>query len=138
MPLALVGGSLSTYAPAFSNDDKLLCVPCGAAVKLYSVRTGEQVGLLAGASDSAVAAAASSASPAAAADTTSVRADGSHAGHTRTITGVMPHPTNRVQLYTASLDGSVKLWDLYDQVRSAAVQRHRGAECRIVHAHTDL
>ena len=123
--MPLVGGSLSTYAPAFSNDDKLLCVPCGAAVKLFSVRTGEAVGVLAGADNAAAAATAPAAEASAAGSAASVRADGSHAGHTRTVTAVMPHPSNRVQLYTASLDGTVKLWDLYDQVRT---RRHNAPE----------
>lgn len=118
--MPLVGGSLSSYAPAFSNDDKLLCVPCGTAVKLFSVRTGEAVGVLAGAEPAAASgavAAAAESTAASSAAAAAVRADGSHAGHTRTVTAVMPHPSNRVQLYTASLDGTVKLWDLYDQVR---------------------
>jgi len=121
----LVGGSVCTYASCFSNDDKLLCLPCGNSVKLISARTGNQVGLLPGqdegedemqltaqmddGSQAASSIKSNAASPSA------LRSLPSHAGHRGLVTTVFPHPTNRVQLYTASLDGTIKLWDLYDQ-----------------------
>ena len=113
---SLVGGSLASYPPCFSGDDKLLCVPCESSVKLFSTATGEQVGCLAGlpiGSDP---------------DLKRKNEDGSLAGHTRTVTCVMAHPSNRVQVYTASLDGTMKLWDLYDQTCVATYPIKIGGE----------
>lgn len=113
----LVAGSLTSYAPCFSGDDKLLCVPCASSVKLYSVSTGEQVGCL-------------QSSPIGSDPDSNLAAnhDGSLAGHTRTVTCVIAHPSNRVQVYTASLDGTMKLWDLYDQTCVATYPIKIGGE----------
>lgn len=37
-------------------------------------------------------------------------------GHTNKITRVILNPKNHLQLYTASLDGTIKLWDYNDDI----------------------
>lgn len=37
-------------------------------------------------------------------------------GHSDTVTSVMLNPKNSLQLYSASLDGTIKLWDFNDAV----------------------
>lgn len=39
---------------------------------------------------------------------------GSLEGHTSTVVGVVPNPSNHLQVYSASHDGTVKLWDFYE------------------------
>lgn len=76
------GGNLARYFSCFSPDGKILFLCVVSQVKMYSVASGEQVGVL--------------------------------RGHTAAVTGVMPNPKNSLQVYTASHDGSVRVWDFYE------------------------
>lgn len=62
----------------------------GSSVKICSVATGSAVKMLSKA--------------------------GSPDAHTDQITRVFLNPRNPLQLYTASLDGTIKLWDYNDDV----------------------
>ncbi|KAI7867574.1 quinon protein alcohol dehydrogenase-like superfamily [Spinellus fusiger] len=62
----------------------------GACIKIYSVATGAVVKVL-------------SRSP-------------SMGGHTARVTRVLLNPRNPMQLYSASMDGTIKLWDYNDEI----------------------
>lgn len=71
----------------------------GTSVRIYSVATGKVVSTLSSTSVS------SSSSRLARGD-----------GHTDTITATIVNPENPFQLLTASLDGTIKIWDYLDAV----------------------
>ncbi len=77
-----VAGNLSLFPLLFSADGKLLFCCVANAVKIFSVKTGEQVVAL--------------------------------MGHSDTVTGVVMNPSNPLQVITASLDGTMRIWDYYD------------------------
>ncbi|KAG1472336.1 hypothetical protein G6F56_001597 [Rhizopus delemar] len=84
-----VGGNISRYPVEFTKDSKYFFSSVGSSVKVYSMATGAVVKVL-------------SQTP-----TT---------GHSAEITCVMLNPKNPLQLYTASLDGTIKLWDYNDNI----------------------
>lgn len=71
----------------------------GSSVKIHSRLTGEVVSTL------------SARDPGSQGTTQSKRLD---VVHTAKITGIALHPLNQLQLITASLDGTVKVWDFLD------------------------
>ncbi|KAI8982312.1 hypothetical protein BDF20DRAFT_912490 [Mycotypha africana] len=83
-------GNISEYPIEFTKDSKYFFSSVGSCVKIYSVATGAVVKVL-------------SQSP-------------SLGGHLDTITRVILNPKNHLQLYTASLDGTIKLWDYNDDI----------------------
>ena len=42
-------------------------------------------------------------------------------GHTLLVTGVITHPLNSLQIISASLDGTLRIWDFYDNVSLATI-----------------
>ncbi|RXM37291.1 WD repeat-containing protein 75 [Acipenser ruthenus] len=37
-------------------------------------------------------------------------------GHTNLVTGIALNPTNHLQVYSCSVDGTIKLWDFTDSI----------------------
>ncbi|KAI8388924.1 WD40-repeat-containing domain protein [Radiomyces spectabilis] len=86
----VAGGKISEYPIVFTKDSKYFFSCVGSCIKVFSVATGAIVKVL-------------SKSPAL-------------GGHSRQITGIMLNPKNPLQLYSCSLDGTIKLWDFSDEV----------------------
>ncbi|KAI9013838.1 quinon protein alcohol dehydrogenase-like superfamily [Phycomyces nitens] len=84
------GGNISEFPFEFTKDSKYFFSCVGSCVKVYSVATGAVVKVL-------------SRSPAS-------------GGHNGKITRVILNPKNPMQLYSASLDGTIKLWDYNDEI----------------------
>ncbi|KAL7312542.1 NET1-associated nuclear protein 1 [Mucor circinelloides] len=84
------GGNISEYPVEFTKDSKYFFSSVGSCVKIFSMATGAVVKVL-------------SQSPAT-------------GGHSNKITRVILNPKNHLQLYTASLDGTIKLWDYNDDI----------------------
>lgn len=84
------GGNISQYPIEFTKDSKYFFSSVGNCVKIFSMATGAVVKVL-------------SQSPAT-------------GGHRNQITRVILNPKNHLQLYTASLDGTIKLWDYNDDI----------------------
>ncbi|KAG0222065.1 hypothetical protein BGW41_006223, partial [Actinomortierella wolfii] len=79
---------LSDYPVVFTKDSNYFFSCNSKSIRILSVETGQAVRVL----------------------STSV-AEG---GHSDTVTGVMLNPRNSLQLYSCSLDGTIKLWDFND------------------------
>ncbi|TFY82077.1 hypothetical protein EWM64_g1935 [Hericium alpestre] len=92
--VSLTESSASRHPPVFTKDGSYFFSIVGSSVKIYSSSTGQIVSTL-------------SAAPAG----SSV---GSSNGHTDLITSAVLNPHNAFQLITASLDGSIKVWDFLD------------------------
>ncbi|KAG0175655.1 WD repeat-containing protein 75 [Apophysomyces sp. BC1015] len=84
------GGNISEYPVEFTKDSKYFFSCVGTCIKIYNVATGAVVKVL-------------SRSPAA-------------GGHSSKVIRVTLNPKNPLQLYSASLDGTIKLWDYNDEV----------------------
>ncbi|OAD67237.1 hypothetical protein PHYBLDRAFT_85784 [Phycomyces blakesleeanus NRRL 1555(-)] len=84
------GGNISEFPFEFTKDSKYFFSCVGSCVKVFSVATGAVVKVL-------------SRSPAS-------------GGHNSKITRVILNPKNPMQLYSASLDGTIKLWDYNDEI----------------------
>ncbi|CEP07902.1 hypothetical protein [Parasitella parasitica] len=84
------GGNISEYPVEFTRDSKYFFSSVGSCVKIFSMATGAIVKVL-------------SQSPAS-------------GGHSNQITRVVLNPKNHLQLFTASLDGTIKLWDFNDDI----------------------
>ncbi|OBZ86761.1 WD repeat-containing protein 75 [Choanephora cucurbitarum] len=84
------GGNISQYPVEFTKDSKYLFSAVGSNVKIYSMATGAVVKVI----------------------SQSVASG----GHNNKITCVVLNPKNPLQLYTASLDGTIKLWDYNDDI----------------------
>ncbi|KAG1180586.1 hypothetical protein G6F70_000578 [Rhizopus microsporus] len=84
------GGNISQYPVEFTKDSKYFFTSVHSSVKVYSMATGAVVKVL-------------SQSPLT-------------GGHSDKITCVILNPKNHLQLYTASLDGTIKLWDYNDNI----------------------
>ncbi|RUS16393.1 WD40-repeat-containing domain protein [Endogone sp. FLAS-F59071] len=84
------GGFLSNYPVEFTKDSNYFFCCASTCIKIYSVATGEIVRTL-------------SSSP-------------NEGGHSNLVTCVMLNPKNALQLLSASLDGTVKLWDFNDSI----------------------
>ncbi|KAJ3374548.1 WD repeat-containing protein 75 [Allomyces arbusculus] len=84
----VVGGQLSAHPPLFTADSAhFLCI-ASSSIKLFSVRTGQQLRVL---------------SPP------------DHAqSHQGNVTALALSPKNPLQVYSASVDGTVRLWDIND------------------------
>lgn len=78
------GGSVSTYPPVFSADERYLFCCSGNDVKVVSLTTSESVRLL--------------------------------QAHTDTVTALAANPNNSLQLFSGSLDGTIRLWDFSDGI----------------------
>ncbi|KAI7860103.1 WD40-repeat-containing domain protein [Circinella umbellata] len=84
------GGKISDYPIVFTKDSRYLFACTGSSIKIYSVATGAALKVLS--------------------------KTGSTGGHTKMVTNVALNPKNPMQLYSASLDGTIKLWDYNDDV----------------------
>ncbi|KAF7726185.1 WD repeat-containing protein 75 [Apophysomyces ossiformis] len=84
------GGKISEYPVEFTKDSKYFFSCVGTCIKIYNVATGAVVKVL-------------SRSPQA-------------GGHSHKVIRVMLNPKNPLQLYSASLDGTIKLWDYNDEI----------------------
>ncbi|KAF9086715.1 hypothetical protein BGX23_008634 [Mortierella sp. AD031] len=81
---------LSDYPVVFTSDSNYFFSCNGKSIRIISVETGQVVRML----------------------STSVE----EGGHSNTVTCVMLNPKNSLQLYSASLDGTIKLWDFNDAI----------------------
>ncbi|KAI8137418.1 WD40-repeat-containing domain protein [Fennellomyces sp. T-0311] len=84
------GGKISEYPIVFTKDSRYVFACTGSSIKIYSVATGAALKVLS--------------------------KTGSIGGHTKAVTNVALNPKNAMQLYSSSLDGSLKLWDYNDDV----------------------
>ncbi|KAF9953677.1 hypothetical protein BGZ65_004522, partial [Modicella reniformis] len=80
---------LSDYPVVFTSDSNYFFSCNAKTIRILSVETGQVVRVLSSADEG---------------------------GHTDTVTSVMLNPRNLLQLYSASLDGTIKLWDFNDAV----------------------
>jgi WD40 repeat protein len=84
----VVGGQLSSHPPLFTADSAhFLCI-ASSSIKLFSVRTGQQLRVI---------------SP-----------PDHHQSHTANVTSLALSPKNPLQVYSSSVDGSIRLWDIND------------------------
>ncbi|KAI9475978.1 MAG: WD40-repeat-containing domain protein [Benjaminiella poitrasii] len=83
-------GNISEYPIEFTKDSKYFFSSIGSCVKIFSTATGAIVKVLSQSSNLG--------------------------GHSNKITRVILNPKNHLQLYTASLDGTIKLWDYNDDI----------------------
>ncbi|KAG9047512.1 hypothetical protein FS837_002097 [Tulasnella sp. UAMH 9824] len=81
------------HSAVFSNDGQYFFVPSGSSIKVYAAETLKVVSTLSPLRSSS----APSLSPA--------------SPHTDLVTSLLLNPTNPLQLYSASLDGTIKVWD---------------------------
>ncbi|KAG0031342.1 hypothetical protein BGZ81_001370 [Podila clonocystis] len=81
---------LSDYPVVFTSDSNYFFSCNSKSIRILSVETGQVVRIL----------------------SSSVQ----EGGHSDTVTSVMLNPKNSLQLYSASLDGTIKLWDFNDAV----------------------
>ncbi|KAF9173385.1 hypothetical protein BGX21_002483 [Mortierella sp. AD011] len=81
---------LSDYPVVFTSDSNYFFSCNGKSIRILSVETGQVVRILSASSE--------------------------EGGHSDTVTSVMLNPKNPLQLYSASLDGTIKLWDFNDAV----------------------
>ncbi|KAI8985848.1 WD40-repeat-containing domain protein [Pilobolus umbonatus] len=89
-PFKNAGGNISTYPIVFTKDSKYFFNSVGSTINVYSVATGAVVKVLSQSVDKG--------------------------SHKDTITRVLLNPKNSLQLYSASLDGTIKLWDYSDDI----------------------
>ncbi|EJD52221.1 WD40 repeat-like protein [Auricularia subglabra TFB-10046 SS5] len=94
----LTESSVSNHPPVYTQDAKYFFTVVSSTVKVYSVATGQVVSTLSASSNGP----SSSTTPS------------TDSGHRRAITSIILHPSNPLQLVTASLDGSIKIWDFLD------------------------
>lgn len=81
---------LSDYPVVFTSDSNYFFSCNAKTIRVLSVETGQVVRVLSSSAE--------------------------EGGHKDTVTGVMLNPRNLLQLYSASLDGTIKLWDFNDAV----------------------
>ncbi|KAF9923543.1 WD repeat-containing protein 75 [Linnemannia zychae] len=81
---------LSDYPVVFTSDSNYFFSCSGKSIRIISVETGQVVRILSNSVE--------------------------EGGHSNTVTCVMLNPSNSLQLYSASLDGTIKLWDFNDAV----------------------
>jgi len=81
---------LSDYPVVFTSDSNYFFSCNAKTIRILSVETGQVVRVLSSSAE--------------------------EGGHTDTVTSVMINPKNLLQLYSASLDGTIKLWDFNDAV----------------------
>ncbi|KAG2174669.1 hypothetical protein INT44_006933 [Umbelopsis vinacea] len=85
-----LAGVLSRFPIVFTKDSKYFFCCVSNTIKIYNVTSGEVVKTL---STSAL-----------------------QGGHRDTVTALCLNPKNPLQLYSASLDGTIKLWDYNDNI----------------------
>ncbi|KAI8093755.1 WD40-repeat-containing domain protein [Halteromyces radiatus] len=85
-----IGGNISQSPIEFTKDSKYFFSGVGSAIKIFSIATGAAVKVLSRSSG-----------------------EGSHRDK---VTAVFLNPKNPLQLFSASLDGTIKLWDYNDEV----------------------
>lgn len=76
-----VGGCLARFSPSFSADGKIVFICVKNDIKLLSVVTAQQVGVL--------------------------------KGHKGTVVGIAENLANKMQIFSASHDGTIRSWDFY-------------------------
>ncbi|KAG0242251.1 hypothetical protein BGX31_000413 [Mortierella sp. GBA43] len=81
---------LSDYPVVFTSDSNYFFSCNAKSIRVLSVETGQVVRVLSSSAE--------------------------EGGHKDTVTSVMLNPRNLLQLYSASLDGTIKLWDFNDAV----------------------
>lgn len=81
---------LSDYPVVFTSDSNYFFSCNAKTIRVLSVETGQVVRVLSSSTE--------------------------EGGHKDTVTSVMLNPKNLLQLYSASLDGTIKLWDFNDAV----------------------
>lgn len=81
---------LSDYPVVFTTDSNYFFSCNAKTIRIISVETGQVVRILSASTE--------------------------EGGHADTITCVMLNPKNSLQLYSASLDGTIKLWDFNDAI----------------------
>ncbi|KAF9936435.1 hypothetical protein BGZ67_002382 [Mortierella alpina] len=81
---------LSDYPVVFTSDSNYFFSCNARTIRILSVETGQVVRILSNSIE-----------------------DG---GHSDTVTSVMLNPKNSLQLYSGSLDGTIKLWDFNDAI----------------------
>lgn len=81
---------LSDYPVVFTTDSNYFFSCNAKTIRIISVETGQVVRILS--------------------------ASVEEGGHSNTVTCVMLNPKNSLQLYSASLDGTIKLWDFNDAI----------------------
>ncbi|KAI7901524.1 quinon protein alcohol dehydrogenase-like superfamily [Cokeromyces recurvatus] len=99
-------GNISEYPIEFTKDSKYFFSSTGSCVKIFSTATGAIVKSL-------------SQSPAL-------------GGHSKKITRVILNPKNHLQLYTASLDGTIKLWDYNDDILLKTYNVNAPIQCMVM------
>ncbi|KAL7752163.1 NET1-associated nuclear protein 1 [Sorochytrium milnesiophthora] len=82
------GGQLSAHPPVFTADSEYFLCAAASQINLFSVQTAQLVRTL---------------SP-----------QNHENSHTRNVTSIILNPMNTLQVYSASLDGSIRLWDIND------------------------
>ncbi|KAF8061314.1 ycf24 [Scenedesmus sp. PABB004] len=85
MPLA--GGLVTRRPLCFSSDGRLLLAPCGADIRVYSARSGDQLATL--------------------------------RGHAAEVTAVVQEPGGARTFLSASLDGTLRQWDVEEGTNTA-------------------
>ncbi|KAI9307908.1 WD40-repeat-containing domain protein [Cunninghamella echinulata] len=85
-----IGGDMSQCPVEFTKDSKYFFSGVGSTIKIYSIQTGSVVKVLSKPS-----------------------VEGAHQDK---VTMVLLNPKNHLQLLSASLDGTIKLWDYNDEV----------------------
>ncbi|OAQ26127.1 WD40 repeat-like protein [Linnemannia elongata AG-77] len=81
---------LSDYPVVFTTDSNYFFSCNAKTIRIISVETGQVVRILSASTE--------------------------EGGHADTVTCVMLNPKNSLQLYSASLDGTIKLWDFNDAI----------------------
>ncbi|KAG8956137.1 hypothetical protein FRC03_010903 [Tulasnella sp. 419] len=94
----LTDAVMTNHPAVFSKDSKYFFLPSASSVKIHSTATREVVSTLSATNPSSLHSASTS---------TSTAFD----GHKDIITSIALNPHNPYQLYTASLDGCIKIWD---------------------------
>ncbi|KAG9005350.1 hypothetical protein FRB90_010426 [Tulasnella sp. 427] len=91
--LPLANEEQAGHSAVFSKDGQYFFVPSGSSIKIYSVETLRVVSTL---------------SPLRSLSTST---NSPSPSHTDLVTSVLLNPSNPLQLYSASLDGTIKTWD---------------------------
>lgn len=81
---------LSDYPVVFTTDSNYFFSCNAKTIRIISVETGQVVRILSASTE--------------------------EGGHADTVTCVMLNPKNSLQLYSTSLDGTIKLWDFNDAI----------------------
>ncbi|KAJ3104951.1 hypothetical protein HDU97_008699 [Phlyctochytrium planicorne] len=83
----LAGGATARCPPVFTLDSKYFLIAVSTHIKMFSILTGQLVRTISAAAGTA---------------------------HLGMVTQIVLNPKNQFQLFSASLDGTIKLWDIND------------------------